>query len=68
MKFIDSKYVGFNIPTMLEESIENVVMGRENQDSLLDCYEMDVYGLVNMFYNSNALTKEQANIIRRLYT
>lgn len=63
----DRRYLEAGIPTQLKESIDRVVHGRESEDSLIDCYEEDLYSWLNIFYLDGVITKEQADYIRDKY-
>ncbi len=57
-----------DIPPQLRESIDRVIRGKMRGDSLLDCYQDDLYSWINIFYvNDRKITKEQADYILDRY-
>ena len=66
---INEKYViDFWIPNYLEKDIELLEKGIEEDSSILDCLQDNLYGTVNMaFINAGAITKDQAATIRKRY-
>ena len=63
----DKRYLETALPPQLRESINRVVNGRKAKDTLLDCYEEDLYSWLNIFYLDGVITKEQADYIRDKY-
>lgn len=57
--------IDFPIPQELQESIDAVEEAIRNKDSLIDCYQDELYSTVNLCLHS--LTREQADIIRKRY-
>lgn len=64
----DENHLEVDIPPQLRESIDRVIRGRITRDSLLDCYQDDLYSSINIFYvDDRKITKEQADYILDRY-
>jgi hypothetical protein len=66
-KPINKRYLEVNLPTFLQESIDDFLRAEINDDSLLDCYSMELKSDINVCEVEQLITEEQAWYLREKY-
>ena len=64
--FEDKPYMERKVPAYLSQDIQRLIQARRG-NSLIDCYEAEVYGSINSALYDGEITDEQAIYLRWKY-
>ena len=59
--------VDFDIPPILEESIQGLMQEVNSGGSCVDCWQDEIRASINMCLNDELLTEEQGAVLRKYY-
>ncbi len=63
----DSSYLEKDLPGSLQKALDEYLQGEKDHVTYMDCLWGELYGAINSNQWSNAITKEQADYLRRKY-
>ena len=67
MYFDESIELDFEIPSYLQENIENLIKARKEERLDIDCEEEELISNINRAWYSKDITENQAWLLRRKY-
>lgn len=63
----DGSYLEKDLPGSLQKALDEYLQGEKDHVTYMDCLWGELYGAINSNQWSNAITKEQADYLRRKY-
>lgn len=66
-KEIKKLNVDFDIPPILEESIQGLIQEVNSGGSCVDCWQDDIRASINICLNDGLLSEEQGELLRKYY-